>query len=105
MANQYSNNSLKAVIESKYNLPLNEVLYNFQAQGKSYKEVCQETGFKETTVRKYTRRCGYTLNTKLDQEPYNAQAAMSSIYSQLRSQELNRINVLSRSWSHKRKVL
>ena len=101
MANQYSNDSFEAVVESKYNLPLNQVLYNFQVQGKSYKEVCQETGFKETTVRKYTRRYGYTLGTGLDHQQYDAQIAMTALYSQLRSDDLNQINVLSRSWTVK----
>ena len=102
MANQYSNDSFKAVVEAKYNMPITEVLRCFQRQGMTLKEVSEKTGFRETTVKKYALRYKCILANIYKPKNDRCEHELNELYTELRSDRLNRVNVLSRSWQPKK---
>ena len=104
MANQHSNDSFKAVIEAKYGMPINEALKRFQRQGMTLKEVSEKTGFRETTVKKYALRYNCKLTGIYKPKDYCYEDELNELYTKLRSDRLNRVNVLSRSWTRKKEA-
>jgi len=104
MVNQYSNDSFKAVVEAKYDMPVGEVLCRFQHQGMMLKDIACETGFKEWTVKRHAARYGFRITNKYDQKSEQYKQELNAIYTALRSDRLNRINVLSRSWARKKRA-
>ncbi|WP_203250106.1 hypothetical protein [Cysteiniphilum marinum] len=103
MANQYSE-SFKAVVEAKYNMPIAEVLRRFQCQGVSLKEAAQKTGFRETTVKKHALRHKCRLIGTYKTKEDHCNIGLNELYTALRSDRLNRVNVLSRSWQPKKRA-
>ena len=101
MANQYSE-SFKAVVEAKYNMPIAEVLRRFQCQGVSLKEAAEKTGFRETTVKKYALRYNCKLTGIYKTKDDRCEVEINELYTALRSDRLNRVNALSRSWQPKK---
>ena len=99
MANQYSKDSFKAVVEAKYNLPIGEVLYQFHKQGKSLSDISKETGFKDYTVRRHAQKHGFYFTNAVDHKSNEYKSATDQLYTELRSGQLNHINVLSMKWS------
>ena len=99
MANQYSNDSFKAVVEAKYNMPIAEVLRRFQCQGVTLKEASKKTGFREITVKKYALRYNCKLTGMYKTKDNCCDIELDELYTALRSDRLNRVNVLSRSWT------
>ena len=102
MANQYSSDSFKAVVEAKYNMPVGEVLRSFQCQGVSLREAAKELAFKEWTVRKHALKNGCRLTNNLNPRVDDYEQELNELYTKLRSDRLNRVNVLSRSWQPKK---
>ena len=104
MANQYSNASFKVVVEAKYNMPVGEVLRRFQRYGMSLKEIAEKTGFRETTVKKYALRYNSILTNSYNPKANRDELELKALYTELRSDRLNRINVLSISWTGKKRA-
>ena len=102
MANQHSNDSFKAVIEAKYGMPINEALRNLQRQGVTLKEVSEKTGFRETTVKKHALRYNCRLTGIYKTKDGCCDIELDELYTALRSDRLNRVNVLSMSWQPKK---
>ncbi|WP_192485222.1 MULTISPECIES: hypothetical protein [Cysteiniphilum] len=104
MANQHSNDSFKAVVEAKYGMPINEALRNLQRQGVTLQEVAKKTGFREITVKKYALRYNCKLTGIYKPKDYCYEDELNELYTALRSDRLNRVNVLSRSWTRKKRA-
>lgn len=103
MANQYSNDSFKAVVEAKYGMPVDKVLRRFQVQGMTLKDVSEKTGFKEYTVRRHALKYGVRITNEYDSKTEQYEQELNKFYTKLRSDRLNRVNVLSRSWQPKKR--
>ena len=102
MANQYSNDSFKAVVEAKYAMPIAQILRRFQRQGMTLKDVADKTGFRESTVKKHALRYNCILTNIYKPKDDRCEVEINELYTALRSDRLNRVNVLSRSWKPKK---
>ena len=102
MANQYSNDSFKAVIEAKYAMPIAQILRRFQQQGMTLKDVADKTGFRESTVKKHALRHNCILANIYQSKDDRYELELNALYTALRSDRLNQVNVLSRSWQPKK---
>lgn len=67
----------------------------------SLKEVAEKTGFREATVKKYALRYNCKLTGIYKTKGDCCEVELNELYTALRSDRLNRVNVLSRSWSGK----
>ena len=103
MANQYSE-SFKVVVESKYNMPVDKVLRRFQRQGMTLKDVADKTGFRESTVKKHALRYNCILANIYKSKDDRCEHELNELYTALRSDRLNQVNVLSRSWQPNNKI-
>jgi hypothetical protein len=105
MANQYSNDSFKVVVEAKYGMSIGEVLRGFEHQGISLKEAAEKTGFRESTVKRHALKYGFRITNTDNPKAEQNEQELNDFYTALRSDRLNRVNVLSRSWRHKGDVI
>ncbi|MBK2124169.1 hypothetical protein [Fangia hongkongensis] len=91
MANQYAE-GFQSYIKRNYELSVEAVFLQFQKAGFDYRQVALTTGFKESTVRKYSRLSGVMLK-----QAANA-LSQDKLYTQLRAQRVNKVNILSMRW-------
>jgi len=82
---------LKIFVKKKYNCELKDVLNDLAKDGKTYQEAAKELGYYASTVNKY--RKAYNINFKVKYKPYQ-----KDILQFLRSEDLNKINIMSRRW-------
>ncbi|MDA0912003.1 MAG: hypothetical protein O2809_10710, partial [Proteobacteria bacterium] len=73
-----------------------------QCQGVSLKEAAEKTGFRETTVKKHALRYNCKLTGIYKTKDDCCDIELDELYTALRSDRLNRVNVLSMSWQPKK---
>lgn len=101
-ANQHGQKLFKEHIEEAYNMPIKAVLKMFEDQGKKIRDIAKETGFKENTVRSHARKYKVRLSNSYNPKADLHQLALDKLHEELKSERLNRVNVLSRSWQPKK---
>ncbi|WP_192482736.1 MULTISPECIES: hypothetical protein [Cysteiniphilum] len=92
IANQYGV-SFKVFVEEKYKQSIECVLFKFAQDGLTYKMVANITGFKVTTVRKYTRRYKLSLANSMTQV-----ATQRNFLTEIKKNEIDSINFLYKAW-------
>ena len=97
MANQYADN-FKIILEARHKKPLGDILRGYADKGLTCLEVMTITGFKEGTVRKWTKRIGVRLKPAMINQKDDEAIAQQTFFESLKMSQINTLNVLSKRW-------
>ena len=94
MSNQFY--SKKTECEKKYNMSIKDILLMMSSQGMTYMQVAKDLNYAVATIKSYCSRYNITLKSSWHEEQ-NIKRDIS-VVKQIRSQELNKIKVMSMRW-------
>ena len=103
MATNQFGYTLKQVMESRYKMPFKDAMQMLADRGLTRNNVAHEVGFSHSTVTKYALQLGVNFTNSdsfTGQKMIADQLVFDEFKRQLRNNQVNPVNILSKKWSN-----